>query len=135
MDIYLFVLIFCGVLGLLVVLYAVHFRYRAQVMGPARLRDALSRTVAGDEEASEEELAYGLSQLFGRLGRGILLDKVLLLLLLALILVFTFTSILPQLALILSALCLLLLSALISLMLLRDTLRYLERHLEQGRSS
>jgi hypothetical protein len=128
----LFVLIFSSVLGVLIVAYFHHFRHRTSVMGPERLKAALSRTVAGEEKASDEDLREGLLELESRLRRAIVLNAVSLAVILGTCLLLILLSTLPELALALSGLAILLICTMISLMMLRDILHPLHQHLEEG---
>lgn len=123
------VFIFCSVLGLLAFLYTLHFRHRALVMGPERLRAALSRTVSGKEESDEEELREGLAELASRLRRAMASTCALFLACLIPCLILIACSKLPWLSLALSGTCVLLLAALLCLRLLQDVIRYLHAHL------
>ena len=133
----LFILIFCSLLGILVVLYFLHFRHRAFYMGPERLKSALSRTVAEEEEeseeveASEEDLWEGLLQLESRLRFSIILTSVALAILLVPSILLTIFSSLPDLVLVLLAICILLVALLISLVILRDIFRFLHAKMEE----
>lgn len=135
MQIPLFVLTFCAAIGLLLFLYTLHFRYRALFMGPERLRSALSRTISGDEDVSDEDLWEGLLHLETRLGRVIFATSLFLLLLMALCVTLTALSTLPGLTLVLSGICLLLVGVAASLILLRDILRFLHKQMEDERTS
>lgn len=126
------VLIFCVALGALCVAYFYHFRHRAMVMGPERILSALSRTVSGGEDASEEELRSGLRELKSRLLLAIRLDSAAIAVILASSLLLTVFSVLPELALALSGLAILLICALISLLLLRDILHLAAARLDEG---
>jgi len=128
----LFVLIFCSALGILAILYCFHFRYRALVMGPERLKSALSRTISGEEDASDEDLREGLKELESRLRRGIILTSLALAVVLAACIILTASSTLPLLTMALAGVCILLVGVLSSLMLLRDIPRLLERYLEKA---
>ena len=142
----LFVLIFCSLLGILVVLYFLNFRHRSFYMGPERLKNALARTVAveeedeedeeeetesGEVEVSEEDLWEGLLQLESRLRKCIILTFVALAILLVPSILLTAFSTLPDLVLVLSAVCILLVALLISLAILRDILRFLHAKMEE----
>ena len=138
----LFAVIFCSLLGILVVLYFLNFRHKSFYMGPERLKSALSRTVAAEEEdeeggereeveVSDEELWEGLLQLESRLHKCIILTSIALLILLVPSILLTIFSALPDLAMMLSAVCILLVAALISLAILRDILRFLHAKMEE----
>lgn len=126
------VLIFCAVVGVLIVAYFYHFRYRATVMGPDRILSAVSRTVSGGEDATEEELRSGLRELQSRLLLAARLDSAAVAVILAASLLLTVFSAFPELALALSGLAILLICVLISLLLLRDILRLAAARLEEG---
>lgn len=140
----MFILIFCSLLGILVVLYFLHFRHRAFYMGPERLRNALARTVSGVEEEEEEEqeseeievsdedLWEGLLQLESRLRKSIILTSIALVILLIPSILLTISSTLPDLVLVLSAISILLLAALVCLVILRDILLFLHTEMEEG---
>jgi hypothetical protein len=125
----LLVLVLFSVLGVLVVLYCFHFRYRALVMGPERLRNALSRTVSGEENASDEDLLYGLDELGSRLHRGLVLTSLALAMILISCITLVALSTLPELSLALSGLCIFMVAIIVSLILLRDIPRFLRSHL------
>ena len=138
----LFILIFCSLLGILMVLYFLNFRHRAYYMGPERLKNALSRTVAGkeeeeeedeseEEEVSEEDLWEGLLQLESRLRKSMLLTSVALVILLIPSILLTIFSTLPDLVLVLSAICVPLVALLISQAILRDILDFLHAKMEE----
>jgi hypothetical protein len=138
----LFILIFCSLLGILVVFYFLHFRHRAFYMGPERLKSALSRTVSVEEEEGEEEeseeievgeedLWEGLLQLESRLRFSIILTSIALVILLAPSILLTIFSTLPDLVLVLSAICILLVALLVSLAILRDIFRFLHAKMEE----
>jgi hypothetical protein len=135
----LFILIFCSLLGILVVLYFLNFRHRAFYMGPERLKSALSRTVAGEEEGeesdevevAEEDLWEGLLQLESRLQKSIILTSIALAILLVPSILLTIFSSLPDLVLVLLAICILLVALLISLVILRDISRFLHVKMEE----
>jgi len=139
----LFILIFCSLLGILVVLYFLHFRHRTFYMGPERLKSALSRTVAGEVEeeeegeeseeveVSEEDLWEGLLQLESRLHFSIILTSIALAILLVPSILLTIFSSLPDLVLVLLAICILLVALLISLVILRDIFRFLHAKMEE----
>ena len=137
----LFALIFCSLLGILVVLYFLNFRHRSFYMGPERLKSALSRTVAAREEdeeedreeveVSEEDLWEGLLQLKSRLRKCIILTSIALVILLVPSVLLTIFSALPDLVLLLSAVCILLVAILVSLAILRDILRFLHAKMEE----
>ena len=116
------VFIFCAVVGVLCVAYFYHFRYRAMAMGPERILSALSRTVSGEEGAPEEELRSGLRELRSRLLLAARLVAAAIAVILAACLLLTAFSSLPELALALSGLAILLICVLASLLLLRDIL-------------
>ena len=131
MGISLVVLIFFTALGVLVVLYTLHFRRRALAMGPERLLAALSRTVAGEEEASELELRQGASELEARLQRAFYAFSGLLAAVLIVCLVLTAMSTLPELSFALSGFCIFLGSLVLSIVLLRDIPRHISKQLER----
>lgn len=131
MEISLVVFIFFSVLGVLLFLYALHFRRRALAMGPERLRAALSRTVSEEGEASEGDLRQGASELEDRLQRAFLVVSVILIVILVVCLVLTTTSTLPELSFALSGLCVLLACAVLSIMLLRDIPRNIRKNLDK----
>lgn len=136
----LFMLIFCSLLGILVVLYFLNFRHRAYYMGSERLRNALARTVSGGEEddregseereLSREDLWGGLLQLESRLRISITLTSAALVILLIPGILLTVTSTLPDLVMVLSALGVLLVAALICEFILRDILHFLHAQME-----
>jgi hypothetical protein len=130
MAVAFFFLIFLSVLGLLMVLYCFHFRYRALSMGPERLRSALSRTVSGGEDAGEEDLLEGLDELERRLRRGLVLASLALVVFLALCLALVAWSNLAAVAVGLSGACVFMFAVLASLVTLRDIPRFLRRYLE-----
>ncbi len=134
MAIPLAVLIFFSVLGLLVVLYALHFRRRALSMGPERLLAALSRTVAGEGEASELELRQGVLELETRLQRAFLAVTGALAVVLVICLVLTAMSKLPGLSFALSGLGIFLVACVLSIILLRDLPRHAGRQLDKQAS-
>jgi hypothetical protein len=131
LGISLVVLIFFTALGVLVVLYTLHFRRRALAMGPERLLAALSRTVAGEEEASELELRQGASELEARLQRAFYAFSGLLAAVLIVCLVLTAMSTLPELSFALSGSCIFLGSLVLSIVLLRDIPRHISKQLER----
>jgi hypothetical protein len=131
MAISLVVLIFFSVLGILMVLYTMHFRRRALSMDPQRLHDALSRTVSGEDEASVDELREGASELEARLQRALYAVSSILILVLVVCLVLTAASTLSELVLALSGFCILLACAVLSIMLLRDIPRYIRKQLDK----
>ncbi len=112
--------LFFASLGALTLLYVLHFRRRALSMGSERLRAALSRTVGGDEGASEEELGRGARELDARLRRASRAVAGLAVALLAACLTLTALSALPELSLALCGVCLFLLSLYVGAALLRD---------------
>ncbi|MEW6554388.1 MAG: hypothetical protein AB1384_08895 [Actinomycetota bacterium] len=116
-------LVFFTILGLLAILYTVHFRRRALSMGSQRLQAALSRTVSGDEEATEVELSLGISQLEARLNRVLYSLLGVLVVILVACLVLVAQSRLPELTLALSGLCLFLTSLAICTTMIRDILK------------
>lgn len=134
MEISLVVLIFFTALGLLVVLYTLHFRRRALAMGPERLLTALSRTVAGEEEAGELELRQGVAELEARLQRAFYAVSGLLVAVLVVCLVLTAMSTLPELSFALSGFCIFLVSCVLSIILLRDIPRHIGRQLDKDAS-
>ena len=107
-------------LGVLALLYALHFRRRALLMGDERLRAALSRTVSGEEGAGEEELRRGARELDARMRGANLAIAGLLAAALAACLALVALSALPWLSLMLCGVSLLLLSLYIAVALLRD---------------
>jgi hypothetical protein len=131
MAVSLVVLIFFSVLGVLMVLYTMHFRRRALSMDPQRLHDALSRTVSGEDEASVDELREGASELEARLQRALYAVSSILILVLVVCLVLTAASTLSELVLALSGFCILLACAVLSIMLLRDIPRYIRKQLDK----
>ncbi len=131
MEISLVVLIFFSALGILVVLYTLHFRRRALSMEPQRLHDALSRTVSGEDEASLDELRQGASELEARLQRAFIAVSSILIIVLVVCLVLTATSTLAELSLALSGFCILLICAVLSIMLLRDIPRNIRKQLDK----
>jgi hypothetical protein len=137
LEISLVTLVFFSALGALVVLYTLHFRHRALVMGPERLLAALSRTITGDEEeqAEEEELRQGVAELEARLKRALYIIASLLIAVLAACLVLIAASTLPDLSLALSGVFVFLISLLISVMLLRDILRNISQQLKSEKPS
>ena len=134
MQVSFIALIFFSVLGVLVVLYTLHFRHRALAMGSEHLLSALSRTVreeeGEEEEADEEALRQGASQLEARLKMAIYVLFSLLLAVLAFCLVLLATSVLPGLSLALSGICVFLVCLLIAAMLLRDIPRNISKALQ-----
>ena len=120
MAIPLVALVFFATLGLLAILYTLHFRRRALAMGPERLRAALSRTVGGEEEATELELSQGITELETRLNRALYIILGILVVILVACLVLIVKSLLPELTLALSGFCLFLTSIAICITLLRD---------------
>jgi hypothetical protein len=137
LEISLVTLVFFSALGALVVLYTLHFRHRALVMGPERLLAALSRTITGDEEeqAEEEELRQGVAELEARLKRALYIIASLLIAVLAACLVLIAASTLPDLSLALSGVFVFLISLLISVMLLRDIIRNISQQLKSEKPS
>jgi len=131
LDISLFALVFFSAVGVLLLLYCLHFRYRALVMGPESLRRALSRAMSGEDEAPYGELLEGMEELRRRLRRALLATAIPLLLIAAACVVLAARSMLPQLALALLGVGVFLASLMASLLLLRDVLRFLSRHLEE----
>ncbi len=131
MRVSLVTLIFFSSLGVLVALYAMHFRHRALAMGSQRLLSALSRTLKEEEgeEAGEEALRRAASELEARLNTAIYVLFSLLLAILAVCLVLIAASALPELSLALSGICVFLVSLLIATMLLRDIPRNITRSL------
>lgn len=127
----MFVLVFFASLGVLLFLYALHFRRRALIMGAERLRSALSRAIEGEGEPSGPDLEQAARELEGRFGRAALISWVLCGLDLAGCLILTFLSILPGLALALCGSAVFLLSSALSLQVLRE----LPRALLEGRES
>lgn len=127
-----FTLIFCSVLGALLLAYFSHFRRRARIMGPERLRAALARTVASDEEASEDDLRDGLLELESRLRKAVVLNSAALAVILGACILLTALSAQPRLVLALAGVSILLTCTMTSLMMLRDIPRFLRRHLEEG---
>ncbi len=128
----LLALIFFSVLGMLGVLYCFHFRHRALVIGPERLRNALSRTVSGEEDASDEDLLEGLDELEVRLHGGLRLTSLVLAVILASCIALVASSTLPDLSLALLGVCIFLVAIIASLILLRDIPRFLRCHLEEA---
>ncbi len=122
MDVYLAAFLFCAVLGALLFLYALHFRSRALRLGAQGLRSALARVLATEEaeEVTEEDLREGAMALASRFRRCIAVSSALFLLLFACCVLLTLFSSLPGISLALCGACLLLLSLLLSLLLLRD---------------
>lgn len=131
MAVSLVVLIFFSALGILMVLYTLHFRRRALSMDPQRLHDALSRTVSGEDEASVDELREGASELEARLQRALYAVSSILILVLVVCLVLTAASTLSELVLALSGFCILLACAVLSIMLLRDIPRHIRKQLDK----
>jgi hypothetical protein len=131
LDISLFALVFFSAVGVLLLLYCLHFRYRALVMGPESLRRALSRATSGEDEAPHGELLEGMGELRRRLRRALLATAIPLLLIAAACVVLAARSMLPQLALALLGVGVFLASLMASLLLLRDILHFLSRHLEE----
>jgi len=134
LEIPLVVLVFFAALGILVILYTLHFRRRALAMGPERLLAALSRTVAGEEEASELELRQGVSELEARLQRAFYAFSGLLVAVLIVCLVLTAMSTLPELTFALSGSCIFLGSFVLSIVLLRDIPRHISKQLDKDTS-
>lgn len=131
----LLALAFFAVLGVLAVLYVLHFRRRALSMGPERLLAALSRTVGGEEEAGELELRQGIAELETRLRRALYAVCGLLAAVLAACLVLTIKSALPAVSLALSGFCIFLASLYVCIILLRDIPRHIDEKLDKGRRS
>ncbi len=127
--------IFLALLGILAVLYALHFRRRAFSMGAERLRAALSRSVSGEDDAEEPELREGLSELEARLRRALYVVGGLLAAVLAVCLVLTIMSTLPEASLALSGFCVFLISLYVSIVLLRDIPRHIASLLDGERRS
>ena len=132
MEISLVALFFFFSLGVLVVLYTLHFRRRALAMGREHLISALSRTVTGDEEvrAEDEELRRGISQLDARLKRASYVIVSLLTAVLVACLLLIATSTLPELSLALSGVLFFLISLFTAVGLLRDIPRNISQHLD-----
>ena len=132
MQISLVTLIFFSALGVLVVLYTLHFRHRALAMGPEHLLSALSRTITGDEEvqAEEEELRQGISQLEARLKRASYVILFLLAAVLTACILLIATSTLPELNLALSGFFVFLISLFTAVALLRDIPRNISQQLD-----
>ncbi len=124
--------IFFAVMGMLTVLYAMHFRRRAISLGRERLRAALARTVSGEDEAAETELRQGASELEGRLRRALVAACAVLVAVLSLSVVLTAVSVLPGLSLALSGLCVFLASLCVSMILLRDITRHAAGRADKG---
>lgn len=120
----LVVSLFFASLGVLTLLYVLHFRRRALSMGSERLRSALSRTVSGDEGAAEGELSRGARVLDARLRKANYAIAGLITAALAACLVLVALSTLPELSLALSGLCVFLVSLYICVILLRDIPRH-----------
>jgi len=131
LEISLVTLIFFSALGVLVVLYTLHFRHRALAMGPEHLLSALSRTITGDEEvqAEEEELRQGISQLEARLKRASYVLISLLAAVLVACILLVATSTLPELNLALSGVFIFLISLFTTVALLRDIPRNILKQL------
>ncbi|MDI6873314.1 hypothetical protein [Candidatus Solincola sp.] len=119
------VLVFFATLGVLIFLYALHFRRRAFILGPDRLWSALSRALEGEENRSQEELEEAARELEARFGRAVLFSWVLLALNLGACLILTFFTIQPAPALALCGPAVFLLSSALSLELLRELPRTL----------
>lgn len=130
MEATIFVLVFFAALGVLLLLYALHFRRRALTMGAERLRSALSRAMEGEEAHSPEDLQEAARELDARFGRAALILWALLVMDLAACLLLTFLSSLSRLALALCGPAVFLLSSALSLEFLRELPRSL---LEEGR--
>jgi protein-S-isoprenylcysteine O-methyltransferase Ste14 len=128
-------LIFFSVLGVLAVLYVLHFRHRALSMGPESLRAALSRTVCEDEEATELELRQGAGELAARLQRALYAVSAILVAVLAVCLVLIAASTLPEVSLALSGFCVFLASLYICIVLLRDIPRRISGQLDKEQDS
>lgn len=118
----LIALVFFTALGVLAILYTVHFRRRALALGPEKLRAALSRTVSGGEDATELELSQGISALESRLNLALYVLLGVLVVVLAACFILVAKSLLPGLTLALSGFCLFLTSAAICVIMLRDIL-------------
>ncbi|MGQ9705027.1 MAG: hypothetical protein ACUVRX_10245 [Actinomycetota bacterium] len=125
MEVPLFLLVFFSSLGVLLFLYALHFRRRALTMGAERLRSALSRAIDGEEGAPGLDLEEAARELEGRFGRAALISLVLCGLDLGGCLILTFISALPGLALPMCGFAVLLLSSALSLQVLRELPRAL----------
>lgn len=131
MAVALVALIFFILLGVLSILYVLHFRRRAFAMGFTRLRAALSRTVSGEEQAGELELRQGILELEERLQRALYAIGGILAAALIACLVLTIMSALPELSLALSGLCIFLVSLCVCIILLRDIPRHIARQLDR----
>jgi uncharacterized membrane protein SpoIIM required for sporulation len=127
--------IFFTVLGVLIVLYVLHFRRRALSMGPEKLFAALSRTVSGEEEAGEIELRQGALELETRLQRALFAVCGVLMAVLIVCLILVITSTLPELSLALSGFCIFLASLYVCVILLRDIPRHVTRQLDKQRGA
>jgi len=132
LQISLVTLFFFSALGVLIVLYTLHFRHRALAMGPEHLLSALSRTITGDEEvqAEEGELRQGVSELEARLKRASYVILSLIAAVLVLCLLLIATSTLPELNLALSGFLVFLISLFMAVALLRDIPRNILKQLD-----
>jgi hypothetical protein len=129
-------LIFFIALGVLTILYVLHFRRRALSMGPERLLAALSRTVSGEEEAGELELRQGVLELEARLQRALYAVCGVLVAVLVVCLILIITSTLPELSMALSGFSIFLVALYVCIILLRDIPRQIARQLDkQGDAS
>lgn len=127
MDVALFVLAFFATLGVLLLLYALNFRRRALILGPERLRSALSRTLEGGEPRSREELDEVARELDERFGLAVSVFGTLSVLVLGACMWLAFVAIRPEPALALCGLAVFLLSSALSLQLLREIPRTILR--------
>jgi len=127
------ILVIFATLGVLLFLYALHFRRRALILGPERLRSALSRTLEGEDVRTPEELEEAARELDARFGRAALFSTILLALVLGVSLFLTFFIVHPGPALALCGPAVFLLSSTLSLRLLRELPRTLLK-VERDRS-
>jgi hypothetical protein len=115
--------VFCGALGVLVVLYALHFRHRAKVLGPERIEQALARSMSEEGELpTREEVAEGATYLRKKLSTYSFLCLLSFLTTLAGAVVLSLLSLLRPLAFLLYGASLLAAAASVSFLVIRDIL-------------
>lgn len=127
MGVSLVVMVFFTILGVLLILYALHFRRRALTLGPERLRAALARTLEGGEPLSPEEIEEVARELDERFGLAVCILGALLVLVLGACVWLAFVAVRPEPALALCGLAAFLLSSTLSLQFLRDIPRTIFR--------
>lgn len=127
MDVSFALLVFFSTLGILLLLYALHFRRRAFTLGSERLRSALSRALEGGEAHSSDELEEAARELEARFGRAVIISWGLLALVLGACVVLAFVVVRPEPALALCGPATFLLSSTLSLRLLREIPRAMLR--------